>query len=104
MMQQLLDTLKTAEKAYRADGGQETYNVLRNAAVCLYRAIWDSLVDGNTIHITGESYYHEHEIKPSYTETIRISDTGYLYYLDSHRVGHNFNLSAADKVEVLCAN
>jgi len=100
-MQQLLDALKAADKAYTANEGQETYNIRRNASEGLYKAIWDALVDGKTIRISGESYYLVHEIKPEYTETICVDSTGWLWYVDNERVVHHFSLSTADKVVVI---
>jgi len=99
-MKQLLDALKAADKAYTANEGQETYNILRNASEALYKAIWDALVDGKTIRILGESYYLVHEIKPEYIETI-VDGAGWLWYIDNERVVHSFSLSAADKVVVV---
>jgi len=99
-MQVLLDKLETVERAYSANESRETYNVLRDAAKRLYKAIWDALVDGKVVTFTGESYFLTHKIKSAYTETICMSGDGWLWYVDGDRVVHNFCLSAADKVVV----
>lgn len=100
-MQQLLDKLKAADKAYTANIGRETYKAVRAAAEHLYNAIWDSLVDGKTVRITGQSYFQVHEIRPTYTETISIGGDGWVWYVDSVKNVHSFSMSAADKVAVV---
>ncbi len=110
MMQQLLDALKAAKKAYMANICRETYNVVRYAADCLYRAIFFALLDDHTVRIAGQMYHRSHMIYPDYIETISLDSTDWIMYIVNAKYRfdrpalcsvRSLCLSAADKVVVI---